>query len=75
LTGNGWSSLIIGEFKAVVVGFSDTVVVVAANVLDEVEVGGSTNGANVSLPDESNDAHEVNVSRETVSQRFISSAF
>jgi hypothetical protein len=73
--GNGWSSLIIGETAVVLVGNSGTVVVFSAKVLDEVDAGGSTSGAKVSLPDESNDVHEVSASRETVSQRYISSAF
>ena len=61
--GNGWRSFIDGELKVVDVGNSDTVVVVPATVLGDVGVGGLTNGANVSLPDESNDVHEVSARR------------
>lgn len=47
------------------------VAVVASGVSTLLGVGGAISGANVSLPDELNDAHELNVSSETTIQRYM----
>jgi hypothetical protein len=55
----------------VVVDIAGAVFVVTAGISTVLGVGGSIRGANVSLPDEPNEAHELSAKRETMNKRFI----